>query len=45
MKRLGTYTYGDNFEPIIKNRDLRTIPEFTALHGGGLTQTAASDCY
>ncbi|MDR0760641.1 MAG: 3D-(3,5/4)-trihydroxycyclohexane-1,2-dione acylhydrolase (decyclizing) [Treponema sp.] len=41
MKRLGTYTYGDNFEPIIKNRDPRTIPEFTALHGGGLTQTAA----
>jgi 3D-(3,5/4)-trihydroxycyclohexane-1,2-dione acylhydrolase (decyclizing) len=41
MKRLGTYAYGDNFEPIIKNRDPRTIPEFTALYGGGLTQTAA----
>jgi 3D-(3,5/4)-trihydroxycyclohexane-1,2-dione acylhydrolase (decyclizing) len=41
MKRLENYIYGDNFEPIIKNRDPRTISEFTALFGDGLTQTAA----
>ncbi|MDR0636250.1 MAG: 3D-(3,5/4)-trihydroxycyclohexane-1,2-dione acylhydrolase (decyclizing) [Treponema sp.] len=41
MKRLGSYAYGDDFEPIIKNRDPRTIPEFVALFGNGLTQTAA----
>lgn len=41
MKRLGSYAYGDNFEPIIKNRDPRTIPEFVKLTGGLITQTAA----
>jgi 3D-(3,5/4)-trihydroxycyclohexane-1,2-dione acylhydrolase (decyclizing) len=41
MKRLSSYAYGKNFEPIIKNRDLRTIPEFVKLTGGLITQTAA----
>ncbi|MDR2636909.1 MAG: 3D-(3,5/4)-trihydroxycyclohexane-1,2-dione acylhydrolase (decyclizing), partial [Zoogloeaceae bacterium] len=41
MQRLGSITYGDDFEPIIKNRDPRTLPEFVALHAGGITQTAA----
>jgi 3D-(3,5/4)-trihydroxycyclohexane-1,2-dione acylhydrolase (decyclizing) len=41
MKRLGSYAYGDDFEPIIKNRDPRTIPEFVTLTGGQITQTAA----
>jgi 3D-(3,5/4)-trihydroxycyclohexane-1,2-dione acylhydrolase (decyclizing) len=41
MKRLGSYTYGDDFQPIVKNRDSRTIPEFVKLTGGLITQTAA----
>lgn len=32
---------GDDFEPIIKARDKRTIPEFIALTEGKITQTAA----
>jgi len=32
---------GDSFEPIMKNRDPRTVPEFVKLTGGELTQTAA----
>ena len=41
MKRLSSYAYGDNFEPIIMRRDPRTIPEFVKLTGGLITQTAA----
>ncbi len=42
MKRLAGITYtGDDFEPIIKERDPRTIPEFTEKTGSTLTQTAA----
>jgi 3D-(3,5/4)-trihydroxycyclohexane-1,2-dione acylhydrolase (decyclizing) len=41
MGRLAAYAYGDNFEPIVKNRDPRTIKEFTALTGGVITQTGA----
>jgi 3D-(3,5/4)-trihydroxycyclohexane-1,2-dione acylhydrolase (decyclizing) len=41
MGRLSTYAYGGNFEPIIKNRDPRTIGEFVELTGGVITQTAA----
>ncbi len=42
LERLGAIEYtGDDFEPIIQARDPRTIPEFVALHHGGLTQTAA----
>lgn len=32
---------GEGFEPIVKARDPRTIPEFVALTGGEITQTAA----
>jgi len=42
MKHLGGITYtGDDFEPMIKARDPRTIPEFVALTDGKITQTAA----
>lgn len=41
MERLGKYAYDDNFEPMVKNRDPRTVPEFVELTGGVLTQTAA----
>jgi len=41
MEKLANYTYDDNFEPIIKQRDPRTIPEFVKLTGGKITQTAA----
>ena len=41
-KRLASIEYtGDDFEPIIKQRDPRTIPEFVKLTGGVITQTAA----
>jgi len=41
MKHLANIAYGENFEPIIKDRDPRTIPEFVKLTGGKITQTAA----
>lgn len=42
MERLAGIEYtGDDFEPIIKARDARTIPEFVKLTGGKITQTAA----
>ena len=42
MDRLGAIEYtGDDFEPIIKARDPRTIPEFVKLTDGRITQTAA----
>lgn len=41
MERLGSYAYGEGFEPMISNLDPRTIPEFVELTGGVLTQTAA----
>ena len=42
MVRLGAIRYtGDDFEPIIKARDPRTVPEFVKMTGGQLTQTAA----
>ena len=42
MKRLASIEYtGDDFEPIIKDRDPRTIPEFVKMTGGLITQTAA----
>ncbi len=42
MARLGGIRYtGEDFEPLIKARDPRTIPEFVRLTGGKLTQTAA----
>ncbi len=42
MQRLGSIAYtGEDFEPIIKARDPRTIPEFVKLTDGKITQTAA----
>ena len=42
MVRLAGIEYtGDNFEPIIKARDPRTIPEFVRMTNGKITQTAA----
>ena len=42
MKHLAGITYtGDDFEPMIKARDPRTIPEFVKMTGGQLTQTGA----
>ena len=42
LARLGGIRYtGEGFEPIIKARDPRTVPEFVKLTGGELTQTAA----
>ncbi len=41
-EHLGAIRYtGEDFEPIIKARDPRTIPEFVKLTGGQLTQTGA----
>lgn len=40
MKRLAEYRFDENFEPLIKARDERTIPEF-AEKFGTITQTAA----
>lgn len=41
MQKLSEYIYNDNFEPMIKARDLKTIPEFVEMTGSTLTQTAA----
>ncbi len=42
MARLAGIAYtGNDFEPIIKARDPRTIPEFVKLTDGKITQTAA----
>ena len=42
MVRLAGIEYtGDDFEPIIKARDPRTIPEFIKMTNGKITQTAA----
>ena len=42
MERLAAIEYtGDDFEPMIKARDPRTVPEFVKMTGGKLTQTGA----
>lgn len=41
LSRLENYRYDDNFEPLIKAREKRTIPEFAELYGTDLTQTSA----
>ena len=41
MKRLAAYSYGEDFEPLIKARYEATIPEFVKLYGSALTQTQA----
>lgn len=40
-ERLADYKYDESFEPLIKARDERTIPEFAEKIGGRITQTAA----
>ncbi|NMP38020.1 MAG: 3D-(3,5/4)-trihydroxycyclohexane-1,2-dione acylhydrolase (decyclizing) [Clostridiales bacterium] len=40
MERLASYTYSEDFEPLIKARNEKTIPEF-AEKFGTVTQTAA----
>lgn len=39
MKKLSAYCVDDAFEPIIKARDEKTIPEMQNMYGKGLTQT------
>ncbi len=41
MIRLADYRYDENFEPIIKARYEKTIPEFVEKTGGVITQTSA----
>ena len=41
MIRLSEYKYDDEFEPLIKARYEKTIPEFVELTGGVITQTSA----
>ena len=41
MIRLADYRYDENFEPIIKARYEKTIPEFIEKTGGVITQTSA----
>ena len=41
VARLASYSYGEGFEPLIKARDEKTIPEFIGLYGSALTQTEA----
>ncbi|MBQ1552460.1 MAG: 3D-(3,5/4)-trihydroxycyclohexane-1,2-dione acylhydrolase (decyclizing) [Clostridia bacterium] len=41
MRRLADYRYGEGFEPLIKARDPKTIPEFVDVTGGTVTQTSA----
>lgn len=41
MTKLSAYCYDESFEPLIKARDERTIPEFVEMTGSSLTQTAA----
>ncbi len=40
-RRLAAYTYGPDFEPLIRARDPESIREYRQLYGGGLTQTSA----
>lgn len=41
MDWFAQYAYDENFEPIVKAREPRSIEEFVALTGGVITQTAA----
>lgn len=41
MRFLSSYSYGEDFKPLIAAREERTIPEFVAMTGSSLTQTAA----
>jgi len=41
MERLTAYRYDENFKPLIKAGDPRTIPEFVEMNGNAVTQTGA----
>lgn len=41
MDMLSSYTYDENFQPLIKARYDKTIPEFVEMYGSALTQTQA----
>lgn len=41
MEKLSTYSYSEDFEPLIKARYEDTIPEFVEKIGGTVTQTSA----
>lgn len=41
MEILSAYSYDENFEPLIKARYEKTIPEFVDMYKGAVTQTAA----
>ncbi len=41
MARLADYRYDDNFQPLIKARYEKSIPEFVEKTGGVITQTSA----
>ena len=41
MAILSAYSYDENFEPLIKARYEKTIPEFVDMYKGAVTQTAA----
>ncbi len=41
MEKLSSYSYSEDFEPIIKARYEETIPEFVEKIGGTITQTSA----
>ena len=44
MAKLAAYSYDADFEPIIKARYEKTIPEFVEMFGTALTQTQALSC-
>ncbi len=41
MEILSAYSFDENFEPLIKARYEKTIPEFVDMYKGAVTQTAA----
>lgn len=41
MEALSSYTYDENFKPLIKAGYDKTIPEFVEMYGSALTQTQA----
>lgn len=41
MEMLSSYTYDENFKPLISARYDKTIPEFVEMYGSALTQTQA----
>ncbi|HZK20662.1 MAG TPA: 3D-(3,5/4)-trihydroxycyclohexane-1,2-dione acylhydrolase (decyclizing) [Oscillospiraceae bacterium] len=41
MKSLASYSYNEDFKPLVSARDEKSIPEFVEKMGGTITQTAA----